>query len=109
MGSFEARIPCPVPDSLDELTGLVTGVVDLPVHLDWGPDPSYDLADPDRRLALYVAVISEAGSVAELARYLNHELLVELWPRLRLPRHCVRRWHDAFPELAALGSENAWR
>lgn len=106
---FGARVPYLVPESLDELSGPIAGVVELPVHLDWGPDPRYDLADPDSRLALYSAVISEAGSTADLARYLSKGLLVDLWPRLRLPKHCVRRWHQAFPELEALESGNAWR
>lgn len=107
--SFGSRIPYVVPDSLDELTGPATGVIELPVHIDWGPDPRYDLNDPDSRRSCYVHVLSEAATRDELVRYLNKDLLLDLWPRLTLPRYCVRLWHRTFPELAALGSGNAWR
>jgi hypothetical protein len=106
---FGSRIPYVVPASLDELTGPASGVVELPVQLDWAPDTRYDLDDPDSRRSCYVKVLSEASTREELARYVDKDLLVETWPRLTLPRHCVRLWHDTFPELAALGSGNAWR
>ncbi len=106
---YDSRIPYVVPASLDQLTGPNSGTVELPVHIDWGPERTYDLDDPDSRLSMYIRVISEASTVDELARYLNKALLIELWPQLRLPRHCVRLWHSTFPQLAALGSGNAWR
>jgi hypothetical protein len=54
-------------------------------------------------------VISEASTVDDLSRFLNKDLLIELWPQLRLPRYCVPKWHEAFPQLAALGSGGIWQ
>lgn len=105
----ESRIPYVVPDSLDQLTGPRTGTVELGVPINWSPKRSYDLADLDDRVSLYTTVISEASTIADLSRFLNKDLLIELWPRLRLPRYCVRRWHSKFPELAALGSGGVWQ
>jgi hypothetical protein len=103
------RIPYVVPDSLDQLTGPSSGVVELPIPIDWSPRRSYDLGDPDDRISLYTTVISEAATVDDLARFLNKDLLIALWPQLRLPRYCVRRWHTAFPQLAAIGVGGVWQ
>ncbi|MGC4940592.1 hypothetical protein [Kribbella sp. DT2] len=104
-----ARIPYVVPDSLDQLTGPRSGVVELPIPIDWSPKTGYDLGDPDDRVLLYTTVISEAATVDDLARFLNKDLLIALWPQLRLPRYCVRRWHTAFPQLAAIGAGGVWQ
>ena len=44
-GAYEAARPYVVIEELDELAGPATGVVELPVALDWGPRPIYDLSD----------------------------------------------------------------
>jgi hypothetical protein len=105
----ESRIPYVVPESLDQLTGPRTGIVELEVPLNWSPQRTYDLGNPDDRISLYTTVLSEASTVEDLTRLLNKDLLLELWPQLRLPRYCVRRWHTAFPELAALGAGGVWQ
>jgi hypothetical protein len=104
-----SRIPYVVPESLDQLTGPRTGIVELPVPIDWSPRPTYDLADPDDRVSMYTRVISDASTLADLSRFLNKDLLIEVWPQLRLPRYCVRRWHSRFPELAAIGTAGPWQ
>ncbi|GAA3111118.1 putative nucleotidyltransferase component of viral defense system [Kribbella aluminosa] len=38
---------------------------------------------------------------ADVTEYLNRDVLVALWPRLRLPRRCAALWLQAFPQLAA--------
>lgn len=105
----ESRIPYVVPQSLDQLTGPRSGVVELGVPIAWSPQRNYDLGNPDDRVTLYTTVLSEASTVEDLSRFLNKELLLELWPQLRLPRYCVRKWHTAFPELAALGAGGGWQ
>lgn len=107
--TYASRIPYVVPQSLDQLTGPRTGTVEVGVPIDWSPPRSYDLADFDDRVSLYTTVLSEASTVEDLSRFLNKDLLIELWPQLRLPRYCVRRWHTAFPELAALGAGGVWQ
>jgi hypothetical protein len=91
-----------LPESLDELHGPTHGVVDLPLHLAWSGMTSYDLGKPRQRMGLYRTVLHE-GLHDDLPRYLNRDLLLELWPVLRtLVGRTVRTvWEDAFPQLAS--------
>lgn len=101
--TYASRIPYAVPASLDLLTGPTTGVIELPTRIDTGPDSRYDLSSIDDATTLYTKVISEANDQSDLARFLNRDLLVTLWPRLRLPRRCADLWSHAFPQLGATG------
>ncbi|MFG3021584.1 hypothetical protein ACGFZQ_24050 [Streptomyces sp. NPDC048254] len=91
-----------LPESLDELHGPIHGVVDLPLHMAWSGMTSYDLGKPRQRMGLYRTVLHE-GLHDDLPRYLNQDLLHELWPVLRtLVGRTVRAvWEDAFPQLAS--------
>ncbi|MEV6955996.1 hypothetical protein [Streptomyces sp. NPDC051183] len=91
-----------LPESLDELHGPTRGVVELPLHLAWSGMTSYDLGKPRQRMGLYRTVLHE-GLHDDLPRYLNRDLLLQLWPVLRtLVGRTVRTvWEDAFPQLAA--------
>jgi len=90
-----------VADTLTELSGPTCGVVTLPRHLDWSGNADYDLSRPARMASMYKAVLTDAGSVADLRTWLNGELLLRLWPTLWLPPQLRRRWEERFPELAA--------
>ncbi len=103
--TYASRFPYVVPESLDDLVGPRQGTVTWPR----GDRQVYDLDDSDDRQYFYQRMLGDASSHAELCSALNKELLLELWPQLRPPRYCVRRWHDAFPELAALGSGGVWQ
>ncbi|MFE8944906.1 hypothetical protein [Streptomyces sp. NPDC007856] len=72
-----------LPESLDEMT-------------------SYDMSKPRQRMGLYRTVLHE-GLRDDLPRYLNRDLLLQLWPVLRtLVGRTVRTvWEDAFPQLAS--------
>ncbi|MGW7355427.1 hypothetical protein ACWGI0_01725 [Streptomyces sp. NPDC054802] len=91
-----------LPESLDELHGPTQGVVDLPLHMAWSGMTSYDLGKPRQRMGLYRTVLHE-GLRDDLPRYLNQDLLLQLWPVLRtLVGRTVRAvWEDAFPKLAS--------
>jgi hypothetical protein len=91
-----------LPKSLDELHGPTHGVVDLPLHMAWSGMTSYDLGKPRQRMGLYRTVLHE-GLHDDLPRYLNRDLLLQLWPVLRtLVGRTVRAvWEDAFPQLAS--------
>ncbi|GAB2919285.1 hypothetical protein [Streptomyces heilongjiangensis] len=91
-----------LPESLDELHGPTRGVVDLPLHMAWSGMTSYDLGKPRQRMGLYRTVLHE-GLRDDLPRYLNQDLLLQLWPVLRtLIGRTVRTvWEDAFPQLAS--------
>ncbi|AJE38940.1 hypothetical protein [Streptomyces nodosus] len=91
-----------LPESLDELHGPTQGVVELPLHMAWSGMTSYDLGNPRQRMGLYRTVLHE-GLRDDLPRYLNQDLLLQLWPVLRtLVGRTVRAvWEDAFPQLAS--------
>jgi len=91
--------PYTVPESLSELTGPTSGIVDLPTSLDWSQQRHYDLGiDKDRR-RLYETVIREAMDVSDLRRFLDAGLLLQLWPSLWLPQRAKMLWQDRFPQL----------
>ncbi|MGW0814565.1 hypothetical protein ACWD00_15145 [Streptomyces viridiviolaceus] len=91
-----------LPESLDELHGPTQGAVELPLHLAWSGMTSYDMSKPRQRMGLYRTVLHE-GLRDDLPRYLNRDLLLQLWPVLRtLVGRTVRTvWEDAFPQLAS--------
>lgn len=94
--------PVVVAADLSELRGPASGLVELPQRLFWsGPGRVFDLADPDRALEMYEAVFDAARSEADLAEYLNAELLTRLWPELTLAPRVRRAWEAAHPRLAA--------
>lgn len=91
-----------LPTSLEELRGPTKGVVQLPLHMAWSGLSAYDLGKPRQRMGLYRTVLHE-GLREDLPRYLNQDLLLQMWPILRtLTGRTVRTvWEDAFPQLAA--------
>jgi len=96
---YAAVRPYTVPDTLDELTGPTSGVVELPGHLDWGPRREYDLDDFSDSRLLYMRVIRESTRVEDLRRFLNAQVLTRLWPQLVLPARVRALWQDRFPSL----------
>ncbi len=60
------------------------------------------MTKPRQRMGLYRTVLHE-GLREDLPRYLNQDLLLQLWPVLRtLVRRTVRAaWEDAFPQLTS--------
>ncbi|MEU9136897.1 hypothetical protein AB0D33_13155 [Streptomyces sp. NPDC048404] len=95
-----------LPGELAELTGPVHGVVDLPLHVVWSGLRSFDLDQPLQRMSLYRTVLAE-GQHEDLCRFLNHCLLLQLWPVLRslIGRAVREAWEEAFPALRAAATE----
>ncbi|WP_326636649.1 hypothetical protein OG884_24700 [Streptosporangium sp. NBC_01755] len=88
-----------MPTTLEELVGPVDGVVMLPRHLDWGPKRGYHLDQlADARL-LYMRVIRESATPADLRQFLNAAMLRRLWPEVVLPPPVRVLWGARFPEL----------
>lgn len=85
------------------LDGPTTGEVVLPLHLDWGPAPTYVL--PDRTVTLYIIVLREAADIKDF-HYLNWATLVEVWPVPRIPDRVRDMWEVTFEELA--GNLGLW-
>ncbi|WP_406485812.1 hypothetical protein [Streptomyces phaeochromogenes] len=103
---YRLRYTQRLPGELTELTGPVHGVVDLPLHVVWSGLRSFDLDRPRQRMSLYRTVLAE-GQREDLCRYLNHRLLLQLWPvlRSRIGRPVREVWEEAFPPLRAAAAE----
>jgi hypothetical protein len=91
--------PYLVPEALGELVGPVTGVVRLPLRLDWSERTEFHLDDPAERNVMYERVIREATRLDDLRSYLNEEVLRQVWRRLFMPTRVRRNWEDRFPDL----------
>ncbi|WP_128380459.1 hypothetical protein [Streptomyces cavernae] len=94
-----------LPAHLEELSGPETGTVELPLHLAWSGLRRFEVSDEKLLVGLYRIVLT-SGLRDDLTGYLNAELLVWHWPRLRiavgkLVRTC---WERRFPELVATGA-----
>jgi hypothetical protein len=88
-----------LPETLGELVGPVTGVVQLPLRLDWSERAEFHLDDPAERNVMFERVIREATRVDDLRSYLNEEVLRLVWRHLFLPARARRSWEERFPDL----------
>jgi hypothetical protein len=91
-----------VAPRLELLSGPSAGQVELPVWLFWsGRDRSFDLGDADERAWLYETVLREAARPDDLMAYLNGDVLVSIWPeiRMRLPEGVRLAWEAKHPQL----------
>lgn len=91
-----------LPGSLDDLAGPDAGSVELPLHLAWSGLSCFSLDDEQLLLGLYRIVLTN-GLREDITAYLNADLLMQHWPRLRIAlgkpvRTC---WEQRFPQLAA--------
>ncbi len=98
---LEERYRGRLPETLDDLTGPDHGTVQLPLHVAWSGQTAFNLDLPKPCMHMYRIVLAE-GQRADVASYLNRDLLVGQWPVLRnLVSRTVRKvWETAFPELA---------
>lgn len=93
--------PYVVADSLEELTGPTTGVVELPRRLDWSEQGTYNLDDIRELRVLYERVLRESMQMDDLRQYVNGVMLRRVWHDLFLPRRVRALWHERFPTLHA--------
>jgi hypothetical protein len=101
----EHAMPVVVPDSLDDLRGPASGIVTLPIWLDWGPDPVYDLSQEGHVQTMYRADIFEATSAKDVCDWINADLLRGIWADLFLPDRYRDLWESHLPELAGHGAD----
>ncbi|GAB7101769.1 hypothetical protein JCM4814A_00830 [Streptomyces phaeofaciens JCM 4814] len=89
-----------LPDTLEDLAGPAHGLVELPLHVAWSGLRFYDLDRPRQCMSLYRTVLTE-GQRADITAFLNRDLLLAQWPRMRtmISRHVRDAWEAAFPEL----------
>jgi hypothetical protein len=92
-----AARPVAVPDDL-EAGPKATGVVTLPINVRWSePERTYDLADRNDRARVYEQVLRE-GTAADVSRYIDADLLLDLWDDLVLPVPVRQAWASWFRE-----------
>jgi hypothetical protein len=99
---YRARFARRLPASLGELTGPEQGLVELPLHVAWSGLRVLDLDRPRQRMSPYRTVLAE-GMRADLCRFLNRDVLLDLRPTMHtfIGRAVREAWEDAFPELLA--------
>lgn len=88
-----------MPVSLDDLRGPALGVVELPVRLYWSGSRQFDLANPHQAADMCEAVLDTAATANDIARYLNADLLIRVWPVLGMSRTKRDAWESRFPVL----------
>lgn len=91
--------PYLLPETLEELVGPVTGVVRLPLRLDWSERAEFHLDDSAERNVMYERVIREATQAEDLRSFLNETVLYQVWRRLFLPARVRQSWEQRFPDL----------
>jgi hypothetical protein len=97
--TYAENRPYLLPDTLGELAGPVTGVIQLPLRLDWSDRMVFHLEEPAERNLMYERVIREAMRADDLRSYLNESVLRQVWSLLFLPRNVRQRWGQRFPDL----------
>lgn len=97
--TYAENRPYLLPETLGELAGPVTGVIWLPLRLDWSARTEFHLDDPAERNVMYERVIREATRIDDLRSYLNEEVLLQVWMQLFLPARVRRSWEARFPDL----------
>ena len=84
-----------VPGSLDELRGMLEGVVCMPARLFWqGPNlrsVRWDLSDRRRRRDFYEIVLVK-GTLDDICGFVNGPELVWLWDEMLLPPWVREAW-----------------
>lgn len=93
--------PYAVVDDLDELQGPRTGVIELPHRVFWQHDTRFDLTTFGGARTAYQELLAE-GQKKDLVQFLNRELLVRIWPQLRLDPRVRELWESRFPELVSV-------
>jgi hypothetical protein len=97
--TYAENRPYLLPETLSELVGPVTGVVQLPPRLDWSERAEVHLDDPSERNVMYERVVREATRADDLRLYLNGAVLREVWRQLFLPVRVRRCWEERFADL----------
>ena len=98
-GTYAENRPYLLPETLGELAGPLTGVVLLPLRLDWSERTEFRIDDLAERNVMYERVIREATRAEDLRSYLNEQVLRQVWNQLFLPARARRTWEERFPDL----------
>jgi hypothetical protein len=84
-----AARPIALPDRLDGPT--VAGEVLLPLNVCWSGRRRFDLNNRSERARVYEQVLRE-GTTEDIERYVDADLLVDLWDEVVLPPPVAQAW-----------------
>lgn len=99
---FRDLKPYFLPDSLSELSGPYSGLIQLRHAILWAPgERVFDISTYGGARVAYQALITE-GKVNDQIVGLNRQRLFELWPYLSLDDRVRDLWEQRFPELKKL-------
>lgn len=89
--------PVAVPEDIDDPRHVkASGVVELPSNVRWsGPAKRYDLSDPVDLARVYEQVLRE-GTEEDVRRFIDIDVLEQLWDSLVIPKHVRSAWADWF-------------
>ncbi|WP_419850198.1 hypothetical protein [Candidatus Poriferisocius sp.] len=87
-----SRMPVSIPDDMEN-RGLAkaSGVVRLPAHIAWSPPYTYDLGNRRSLRRCYARVMTE-GLDDDVRRFIDLDVLVEVWDDLYLSPHVREAW-----------------
>jgi hypothetical protein len=96
----DAQVPA-VPDDVDDPRyDKASGIVVLPLHIDWSGDPRrYDLDDPQQRARVYEQVLRE-GNDDDIRYFIDVDELVRLWTACGCPSGCGERGRSGWQSTA---------
>ena len=87
------RRPVALPSDVGT-SPVVSGVIELPVHVYWSdPTRMWDLSDRRQRARVYEIVMTE-GTDDDVRKFIDVDEVLALWPDLYLPPHVRDTWRD---------------
>lgn len=103
---FVESKPHDVVDHWEDMQGPESGVVELPLHLCWAPNRTFDLSRIGHRRVL-VREVLDNGTQEDQANYLNGKIIQSVWADMLLPAATRKRWQDKFPDkLSRVGKHD---
>ncbi|WP_342318690.1 hypothetical protein [Corynebacterium mayonis] len=93
------RPPFDVPDSLDDLQGPASGVLEVPHSIMWARSDYHtvDLSNDAAIVSAYREILGSA-TLEQLTRLVNKDHLVRLWPTT-FDTTIRNAWEESFDEL----------
>ena len=88
--------PVATPDDIgDPSIKKASGVVELPIHLDWSHSGTFDIEDEHERRWLYQRVLTE-GTEDDVRHYIRLDELLAMWDTIWLSPHVAEAWQRWF-------------
>ena len=96
---FGETKPYFAPGSLLSLNGPDSGVIKLPITIYWGPNRWFSLTRRSSLHQVYQMVLQE-GSIEDINKYLDRNILLSIWSELSLPSRLCELWELKVPGMS---------